>query len=194
MPCGDKCRDAAAAQPGNHAVGGPTRQHDAATVGRAHTLHPRQQFRLQKLRETAIGHVKLIAAIIAQHAPRGILNDTWLHHHTYRHGHIASDDEAVDDLHGTAQIAVKTHIETRRRRAVVLIGDHHLHHVLGTRVARRAAKRVAHHHMTGKSDNAGAQQQRKRYDSVFLHHKVLFHHYSAKIRNKSENVTEKNKN
>ena len=123
MPCGVKCRYAAAAQAEDHTVLRALRQSDSLSFLGLHLLDSGQQFCLQKRGEQAGRAVELIAAVVAQYRPIVILDDAGLQEHPDGHGHLARSDERVHHLRRIAEYAVQPHIQGRWPLAVILVGN-----------------------------------------------------------------------
>ena len=134
MPSRRECRYAATAQAKDHAVGATSRQLYRIALCRCQPFYLRQQFCLKKGHELFGGHVKLVAAIVAQHAAVVVFNHTWLDKHANGHRHLAHSNQAVHHIGGIAQNAVEPNIEARRLLAVVGFGNIYLHVALGARI------------------------------------------------------------
>ena len=115
--------DAAAAQPEDHVVVAARRDAQLSPVGHPGGQGMGQQLLVKESGKCTIGHVKLVAAVVADDLALSVADDTRLEENADGDRHLAGSHEAVHHRRGVAQHAVQPHIEAGGRLSVILVGD-----------------------------------------------------------------------
>ena len=145
VPGGREGGDAAAAGAADGPVIRVVRQAHPPAVGRDEGLDHRQDFFFEEAGERPVRPVEFVAAVIAQHAPVGIVRNPRLHEYADRHRHLARSDQIVQNRRGIEQNAIQSHQHARRRLPVVLYRHIDFPFPPGLGINRRILKLAAHH-------------------------------------------------